>query len=80
MLPSPSPVNTSLELFFYPEDLISWGGPCPPLLLFVYFTVVFLVTLQDSQSGPHSVSFINFSYQFSVTLSFTEQLATAQQA
>lgn len=63
------PVNTFPGNCFYSLRTVFCGGPCPDpyFSLFSSHSGIFGDTA-GLQSGPHSISFINFSYQFNVTL------------
>lgn len=55
-------------VFLSPEDhVLYWSMPCPLLLIVLVSPHGIFGDTAGLQSGPHSLSFINFSYQFNVT-------------
>lgn len=63
LVPSPFPVNNFFwELFFYPLRTSFCGGSCSaPYFSLFWFHCGISGDSAGLQSGPHSVSFINFS-------------------
>lgn len=64
----PFPINAFPGNCFYPLRIIFCGGPRPdPYFLWFWFHSGIFGDAAGLQSGPNSISFINFSYQLSVT-------------